>query len=146
MTGRGWYVHMQNQANDSIFLSRIIYGLNAILIFYCTTTHLVVAGSSDKTQGDLKVAFCCFSSRLRCSPGGSVEAAAGFKPAAASTLPPGIGPLAGRYNGCDRNDPPLTSNAEFTIIDSILFPYSPRWGDLLWKLMDRINILGDSSS
>ena len=35
-----------------------------------------------KTQGDLKVAFCCISSRLR-----------------------RIGPLAGRYNGCDRNDP-----------------------------------------
>src|SRR5437660_12913850 len=116
MTGRGWYVHMQNQANDSIFLSRIIYGLNAILIFYCTTTHLVVAGSSDKTQGDLKVAFCCFSSCLRAT----------------------IMVVTVKFL--------LTSNAEFTIIDSILFPYSPRWKDLLWKLMDRINILGDSSS
>jgi hypothetical protein len=66
----------------SFLISHIAYRLNVILIFYCTTTPLLVAGSSDKTQGDLKVAFCCVSSRLR-----------------------RIGPLAGHYNGCNSKVP-----------------------------------------
>src|SRR5258707_14816932 len=60
MTAWGWYVHMQNQANDSIFLSHIIYGLNAIFIFYCTTTHLLLAASSAKAH--LFTGFFCHTS------------------------------------------------------------------------------------